>query len=108
MNYLYQKAEILFPWNDKSDFTAVNHFDDVQLRSIKIIYCLFLSLFTNNTVLYFFDKLPRRALSWKNQTLILETKRPKSQNRLGKSQKSKYVVEGVGMVTMVAKEADKN
>ena len=76
MEYLYQKAEILFPWNDKSDFTAVNHFDDVQLRSIKIIYCLYLSLFTNKAVLYFFDKMPRMALSWINQTLILETKRP--------------------------------
>ena len=92
LDYLYQKAEILFPRNDKSDFTAVNHFDDVQLRSIKIIYCLYLSLFTNKAVLYFFDKLSRMALSWINQTLVLETKKPRSQPKQARLLKPKQQI----------------
>ena len=90
--FSYLKAEILFPRNDKSDFTAVNHFDDVQLRSIKIIYCLYLSLFTNKAVLYFFDKLSRMALSWINQTLILETKKPRSQPKQARLLKPKQQI----------------
>ena len=54
-------------------------------RLKSFIVCIYLSLFTNKAVLYFFDKLSRMALSWINQTLILETKRPSAKTGLDKA-----------------------